>query len=447
MNAPTTRQIPHDVGAERAVIGAVLLNPDSLGRAQEAGLVEDSFYRQPHRTIWSIFAELDNRNTPIDLATVSGRLEERGLLEPIGGYSYLAGLPPSTPSVANLHAYVRTVLDKAQLRALMTSMAETHEAIYVGEKHAEEIIADAEQSVFRVGDAVVGKSLEHIGPYAEEFYDDLRARAENPVDVHGLATGFRDLDRKLGGLVGKRLIVLAGRPAMGKTAFALNAVLRAALDQQAHCAIFSLEMGTGELTGRLIASESRVLANRIKSGRLHADDWPLVIDATERIHTAPIFIDDTPSLTMPQLFRKCRRLKRKKGRLDLVVVDYLQLMSGTGKEGNREQEISGISRGLKGLAKEFDIPVIALSQLNRGVEQRADKRPLMSDLRESGAIEQDADQIFFLYRDEVYNPNTEMKGIAEVLIRKNRHGDIGDVKLFWRGEYVRFENLARDEYA
>ena len=446
VTASRGRAIPHDVGAERAILGAILLNPDSLGRAQESGLVEDSFYREPHRLLFRVFSELDRDHKAIDLVTVAGRLESLNKLEVIGGYSYLAGLPASTPSVANLSHYVQVVLDKSQLRVLLTRAAEIAEEVYSGERPAQEIIDSAERAIFEIGDVKLGRTLVPLGGVVEQVFEELKARAEAPDDVHGISTGFRDLDVKIGGLLPTNLIILAARPAMGKTAFALNIVCRSALDGGAHVAVFSLEMGSEQLAGRLLASESRVLANRMKTGRLHQDDWPMLIEASERLYSAPIYLDDTPSISLSQLWSKCRRLKSEKG-LDLVVVDYLQLMKGTGKEGSREQEISGISRGLKGLAKEFNIPVIALSQLNRGVEQRADKRPMMSDLRESGAIEQDADQIMFLYRDEVYNENTEMKGIAEVLVRKNRHGDIGDVKLFWRGEYLRFENLARDEFA
>ena len=444
--AMSGRVIPHDVGAERAILGAILLNPDSLGRAQETGLVGDSFYREPHRLLFRIFSELDRDHKAIDLVTVAGRLESLSKLEVIGGYSYLAGLPASTPSVANLAHYVQVVLDKSQLRTLLTRAAEITGEVYSGEKPAQEIIDSAERAIFEIGDVKLGKTLVPLGGVVETVFEQVKQRAEAPDDVHGIATGFRDLDVKLGGLLPTNLLILAARPAMGKTAFTLNMVCRTALDSGANVAVFSLEMGAEQLAGRLLASESRVLANRMKTGRLHQDDWPMLIEASERLYSAPIYLDDTPSLTMAQLWSKCRRLKSEKG-LDLVVIDYLQLMKGTGKEGSREQEISGISRGLKGLAKEFNIPVIALSQLNRGVEQRAEKRPMMSDLRESGAIEQDADQIMFLYRDEVYNENTELKGIAEVLLRKNRHGDIGDVKLFWRGEYLRFENLARDEFA
>ncbi len=439
------RQVPHDVGAERAILGAVLINPDSLGRSQESGLADEHFYREPHRVLFRVFSELDRDHKAIDLVTVAGRLETLGKLEEIGGYSYLAGLPASTPSVANLAHYVQVVMDKAQLRQLLTRAAEMTEEVFAGEKPAQEIIDSAERAIYEIGEVKLGRTLVPIAPIVEAAFETIKKRAEQPDDVVGLPCGFRDLDRKLGGLQNTDLIIIAARPAMGKTAFALNIACRAALDTNAHVALFSLEMGSEQLAARLLASESRVLAHRIKTGRLHQDDWPMLIEASERLHSAPIFLDDTPSLSLAQLWSKCRRLKSEKG-LGLVMVDYLQLMKGTGKEGSREQEISGISRGLKGLAKEFNVPVVALSQLNRGVEQRADKRPLMSDLRESGAIEQDADLIMFLYRDEVYNENTELKGIAEVLVRKHRHGDTGDVKLFWRGEYLRFENLAEDDF-
>ena len=439
------RQVPHDVGAERAILGAVLINPDSLGRAQEEGLTDEHFYREPHRILFRVFCELDRDHKAIDLVTVAGRLEAVSKLEEIGGYSYLAGLPASTPSVANLAHYVQIVLDNAQLRQLLSRAAEISEEVYAGEKPAQEIIDGAEKAIYEIGEVKLGRSLVPIAPIVVEVFEKIKKRAEEPDDVVGMPTGFRDLDRKLGGLQETDLIIIAARPAMGKTAFSLNIACRAALDVNAKVALFSLEMGSEQLAGRLLASESRVLAHRIKTGRLRQDDWPMLIEASERLHSAPIFLDDTPALSLAQLWSKCRRLKSEQG-LDLVMVDYLQLMKGTGKEQSREQEISGISRGLKGLAKEFKIPVIALSQLNRGVEQRADKRPMMSDLRESGAIEQDADLIMFLYRDEVYNENTELKGIAEVLVRKHRHGDTGDVKLFWRGEYLRFENLAEDDF-
>ncbi len=433
------------MGAERAILGAVLINPESLGRAQESGLTDEHFYREPHRVLFRVFSELDRDHKAIDLVTVAGRLETISKLDEIGGYSYLAGLPASTPSVANLAHYVQVVLDKAQLRQLLTRAAEMTEEVFAGEKPAQEIIDGAERAIYEIGEVKLGRTLVPIAPIVVAAFETIKRRAEMPDDVVGMPTGFRDLDRKLGGLQNTDLVIIAARPAMGKTAFALNIACRTALDAGAHVALFSLEMGSEQLAARLLSSESRVLAHRIKTGRLHQDDWPMLIEASERLHTAPIFLDDTPALSLAQLWSKCRRLKSEKG-LGLVMVDYLQLMKGTGKEGSREQEISGISRGLKGLAKEFNVPVIALSQLNRGVEQRADKRPLMSDLRESGAIEQDADLIMFLYRDEVYNENTELKGIAEVLVRKHRHGDTGDVKLFWRGEYLRFENLAEDEF-
>lgn len=447
MNAPMQRQVPHDVGVERAILGAVLLNPESLARAVEGGVIVDSFYREPHRVMWETFVELEEERTAIDLATVAAKLDGRSRLEAIGGYSYLAGLPSSTPSVANLQSYVDILLGKAQLRELLARAAEIVEEVYAGEKAPAEVVRDAESAIFAVGESnLAGSEPQSMSSLIEEVYAEVRERAENPQVLTGMSSGFRDLDRKLGGIERTDLIIVAARPAMGKSAFALNLVLRAALDDGARCAVFTLEMSNKQVALRNLASESRVLHHRLKTGTLHQDDWSQVISASERLHAAPIHVDDTPALTLASLAGKCRRLKRRRG-LDLVVIDYLQLMKGTGREGNREQEISGISRGLKELAKELDIPVIALSQLNRGVESRADKRPLMSDLRESGAIEQDADRILFLYRDEVYNENTEMKGIAEVLVRKNRHGDIGDVKLFWRGEYLRFENLARDEFA
>ena len=441
-----TLTIPHDVGAERAVLGAVFLSPDVvLDHAERAKLTHKGFYREAHRLLWKVFKHLEGKQEPIDLVTVAGRLEAINKLETIGGYPYLAGLPASTPSIANSPHYIKEVLDKATLRRLLTLAAETTESIHQGELSADDVRARLEGAVFDIGEErEEGTGLERISTVMERYNAALRERAAAPNDIGGISTGFHDLDRKLGGLNKTNLIILAARPAMGKSALALDIVRHAALRERAKVAVFALEMSKEQNAGRMVSSEGRVSGHRLRTGRLHDDDWSPYLQAMEDLHGAPVWLDDTAGQTLAQIWGKCRRMKAKDG-LDLAVIDYLQLMSGTGKEGNREQVISGITRGLKCMAKDLDIPVIALSQLNRGVESRADKRPLMSDLRESGAIEQDADEIMFLYRDEVYNEHTEMKGVAEVLIRKNRHGDIGDVKLFWRGEYTRFENLARND--
>jgi len=439
-----TRRIPYDAGAERAVLGAVLLNPDSLGRAQEAGLKEDDFHREPHRLIYRAYAELLRAGEPIDLVSVAARLQAGAHMEAVGGYSYLTGLAGSTPSVAHLPHYVKVVRECALMRSLLSVTTEIQEMVYDGEIAAQQALESAEEAIFHLGKFRTSRSLVNLGGIVEHVLEDLKQRYENPTEVIGLTTGFRDLDRVLAGLQRTDLIIVAARPSMGKTAFSLNMCANAALKGGARVAFFSLEMGNEQLASRLLASEARVGGGRVRTGRLREDDWPAIYQAGEKLYGAPIHLDDTPGITLQELRGKCRRLQAERG-LDLVIVDYLQLMRGTGREQSREQEISGISRGLKGLAKELDIPVVALSQLNRGVESRSDKRPMMSDLRESGAIEQDADVIMFLYRDEVYNSETEDKGIGEVLIRKQRNGSIGEVRLAWRAEFTRFENLARDD--
>ena len=439
------RAIPHDVGAERAVLGAVLLNPDTvLDHAERAKLTRRHFYRQPHAIIWNVFKYLEAEQKPIDLVSVAGRLESIGRLDSIGGYAYLAGLSESTPSVANSPHYIDTVCDKATIRRLLILSNETIDSINRGEDSAETIRERVEGAVFDLGEErQEGTGLERLSTVIERYDLLLRERAAAPNDVGGIPTGFYDLDRKLGGLNDTNLIIIAARPAMGKTAFALDIVRHAALKERKKVAIFALEMSKEQNAGRMVSSEGRVLGHRLRTGRLRSEDWVFYAKAMEDLHGAPVWLDDTPGQTLAQIWGKARRQQKRTG-LDLVVIDYLQLMKGTGREQSREQVISGISMGLKCMAKDLDLPVVALSQLNRGVESRPDKRPLMSDLRESGSQEQDADQIMFIYRDEVYNEHTEMKGIAEILVRKNRHGDIGDVKLFWRGEYTRFENLARD---
>ncbi len=439
-----SQRIPYDAGAERAVLGAVLLNPDSLGRAQEGGLKEDDFHREPHRLIYRSYVELLRAGEPIDLVSVHARLQSGMHLEAVGGYSYLTGLAGSTPSVAHLLHYVKVVRECALMRSLLSVTTEIQEMVYDGEIDAQQTLESAEEAIFHLGKFRTSRSLTALGGVVAGVLDDLKLRYENPTDVTGVTTGFRDLDKMLAGLQRTDLLIVAARPSMGKTAFALNLCANAAMKGGAKTAFFSLEMGNEQLASRMLASEARVGGGRVRTGRLREDDWPAIYQAGANLHAAPIHLDDTPGITLQELRGKCRRLQAERG-LDLVIVDYLQLMRGTGKEQSREQEISGISRGLKGLAKELNIPVIALSQLNRGVESRADKRPMMSDLRESGAIEQDADVIMFLYRDEVYNPETDDKGIGEVLIRKQRNGSTGEVRLAWRSDFTRFENLARDD--
>lgn len=434
---------PRDNGAERAVLGAILLNPDTLDRVLEEGLQTQDFSQPSHRVLFDCFADLAREGKAVDVVTVTGRLESISRLESVGGFSYLNSLSSSVPSLANLPHYVQVVREKALLRRLLTVTHTISEDVFSGEHSAEGSLEAAEAAIFALRDSRGSNRMSRLGEVVEEVYNELELRAKSPTDVTGIPSGFRDLDELLAGLQNTDLIIVAARPSMGKTAFALNLVVHAALRNQSAVALFSLEMSKEQLATRMMTSEGRISGSRMRTGKLRKDDWQPLLEAADRLNTARVFVDDTPAMTVAAVRAKSRRLKATQG-LDLVVVDYLQLMRGEGNENSREQEISAISRGLKSLAKEMNVPVVALSQLNRGVEQRADKRPMMSDLRESGAIEQDADVIMFLYRDEVYNKTPENQGLAEVLVRKQRNGNIGEVHLAWRGEFARFENLERN---
>ncbi len=442
-SAAPQRKNPQDLSAERAVLGAVLISPDSLDRCMELGLRAGDFSQPANQLIFETFVELSRKGSAIDVVTVSGRLEEQGKLDNVGGYVYLSGLPNAVPSVANIEEYVARVREKRVLRDLLDTAGTLSDAIYKGEVGAEEGLERAESRLQELRDGRDSTQMAKLIDVAEAVYEQLRIRAESPTDVTGIPTGFRDLDTILAGLQNSDLIIIAARPAMGKTAFSLNILAHAALREGASVAFFSLEMSREQIASRLLTAEARINGTRVRTGKLRNDDWGPMLEAIERMTGAKVYIDDKPGVTVAEVRAKCRRRLGSKEGLDLIVVDYLQLMRGDGTEHSREQEISSISRGLKGIAKEFNVPVIALSQLNRGVEQRADKRPLMSDLRESGAIEQDADVIMFLYRDEVYNKSPDNQGLAEVLVRKQRNGSIGDVNLYFRGEFTRFENYEK----
>lgn len=440
------RHPPQDLNAERAILGAILLNPGSLDRIREDGLSDLDFAQPGHRLIFQTVLHLADNGGGVDELTVCSELEQVGKLEQVGGYHYVSDLVSSVPSVANLGRYLAIVQDLSLKRQLLDAMGQIAEDVFAGEDDGKQSLEKIEGQLFELRSKGGGNSsLERLGDIAERVYEELRQRAESPNAVTGIPTGFRDLDKLLAGLQRSDLLIVAARPSMGKTAFSLNLLAHAAVRAGAATAFFSLEMGREQVATRMLTSESRVAGDRMRTGQLRNDDWQPLLQATETLDKASVYIDDTPGITVGEMRAKCRRLAGGPTGLDLVAVDYLQLMTGEDRNASREQEISAISRGLKGLAKELNIPVIALSQLNRGVEQRADKRPMMSDLRESGAIEQDADVIMFLYRDEYYNPgNPETQGMAEVLVRKQRNGSTGDVKLAWRGQYARFENLERD---
>ena len=437
---------PHSVEAEQSVLGGLLLDNSAWDRIADRIGAED-FYRHDHRLIFQQIARLIDQSKPADTVTVFEALQAAGQAADCGGLPYLNALAQNTPSAANIRRYAEIVRERSVLRSLASVGEET--AISAREpqgRDAKEILDEAEGKVFRIAEQGARNRtgfarLETLLTRVVERIQELFERSGGS-DVTGVPTGFADLDSKTAGLQAGDLIIIAGRPSMGKTALALNIGEHVAIDLGMPVAVFSMEMGAAQLALRMLGSVGRIDQQRLRTGRLTDEDWPRLSEAIERMHAAPLYIDETPALNALELRARARRLAREYKQLGLVVVDYLQLMSATAVGENRATEISEISRSLKALAKELKVPVIALSQLNRTVETRTDKRPVMSDLRESGAIEQDADVILFIYRDEVYNPDTSDKGVAEIIIGKQRNGPIGTVKLTFIGKHTRFENYS-----
>ena len=437
---------PHSVEAEQAVLGGLLLDNQAWDRI--ADLVgEEDFYRQDHRQILRAIALLIDAGKPADAVTVAEALRGRDELENAGGLAYLAALAGNTPSAANIRRYAEIVRERAVLRRLVDTATQIADSAYApAGRNASQLLDEAEARVFEIAEAGHrgGGGFQKLKPLlvqAMERIDELYHR-DSDSDVTGVPTGFTDLDSKTSGLQPGDLVIVAGRPSMGKTAFSLNIAENVAIDLGLPVAVFSMEMASQQLVMRMMGSVGRLDQHKLRTGRLEEDDWPRLTHALAKLDEAPLFIDETPALNALELRARARRLMRECGKLGLIVVDYLQLMSASSQGENRATEISEISRSLKALAKELHCPVIALSQLNRSLEQRPNKRPVMSDLRESGAIEQDADVILFIYRDEVYNPDSQDKGRAEVIIGKQRNGPIGTVGLTFLGQYTRFENLA-----
>ncbi len=439
---------PHSVEAEQSVLGGLLLENNAWERV--ADLVnEQDFYRADHRHIWKTIVRLINDNKPADVVTVAESLESNNKLDEIGGLAYLAALAQNTPSSANIRRYAEIVRERSVLRKLVEVGGEiTTSAFNPNGRSATEILDEAEKKVFDIKEAGAKSTQGFLSlqPLLKEVVtriDELYNR-DNPSEVTGVPTGYTDLDTKTSGLQPGDLIIVAGRPSMGKTAFSLNIAENVALDANLPVAVFSMEMGAAQLVMRMLGSVGRLDQHKLRTGRITDDDWPRLTHALGSLNECKMFIDESPGLTAMEVRARARRLARQceGGQLGLIVLDYLQLMSGNGSGENRATEISDISRSLKSLAKELHVPVIALSQLNRSLEQRPNKRPVMSDLRESGAIEQDADVILFIYRDEVYNPDTPDKGTAEIIIGKQRNGPIGTVRLTFLGEYTRFENFS-----
>jgi replicative DNA helicase len=442
-DGPSSGRVPpHDLNAERAVLGGILLENDAFDAVIELPLRAADFYKDAHSLIFESMLELVNEGQPVDTITLRERLTTTSKLQRTGGDEYLLALTDTIPTVANIEAHARIVQEKAVVRRVIHACYETAAKGYGDYGSMVEFLDQAEKSMFEVAKERLRSPYEHINDVVLRTFEEITAAAERKEHITGLPTGFRHLDWYTAGLHPGDLVIVAGRPGMGKTAFAVNVALNACRARQAGVVIFSLEMPKEQLARRLLCSEAGVDGNRLRSGRLTRDDWAPLTRAAGELSELPLWMDDTPGLTMMELRAKARRLKSDQG-LELVVVDYLQLMRSGTKTESREQEISEISRSLKGLAKELKLPVIALSQLNRGVESRGnkDKRPQLSDLRESGAIEQDADTIMFIYRDEVYNPESTEKGVAEIIIGKQRAGPTGTVRCTFRREFTRFENL------
>jgi replicative DNA helicase len=431
--------------AESSVLGGLLLDNASWDRIGDL-LVENDFYRFENRLIFSSVAALINANKPADVITVYESLQNMGRAEEVGGLSYLNSLAQYVPSAANIRRYGEIVRERSILRKLVTASDEiaTH-AFNPQGKQVDQILDEAEQKIFNIGEegSRMKQGFQSMDVLTLELMDRIDEMSQNPNDITGVPTGFYDLDRMTSGFQPGDLIVLAARPSMGKTALAINIAEHVAVEEQLPVAVFSMEMGASQLAIRIVGSIGRIDQSHLRTGKLSQDEWPKLTETIEKLRNIALHIDETPGLTPNQLRSNARRLAKKCGKLGLIVVDYLQLMSGSSSEGdNRSTELGEISRGLKMLAKELQCPVLALSQLNRSVETRNDKRPMMSDLRESGAIEQDADVIMFIYRDDYYNKDSKEPGVAEVLITKHRNGPTGVVKLTFLKSITKFESMA-----
>ncbi len=437
---------PHSLEAEQSLLGGLLIDNEALDKVADIVSVND-FYRQDHQIIYQHIHRLIERSQPADIVTVGESLESNSELNTVGGLEYLGLLAESTPTAANIRGYAQIIRERSIMRSLVEVGTDiVDNALSPQGRDAQQLLDESESKIFKIAEA--GKNdrigftdIKELLPQVAERIDQLFQR-DNPSDVTGIPTGYKDLDMMTSGLQPGDLIIIAGRPSMGKTSLALNICEYVAIDTGLPSAVFSMEMGSTQLVSRLIGSVGKLNQHKMRTGQLDDNDWEKLSYALGQLNEAPIFIDEGSALNPYEVRARARRLHKQCGRLGLIVIDYLQLMGSAGSTENRATEISEISRSLKALAKELNVPVIALSQLNRSVEQRPDKRPVMSDLRESGAIEQDADVIMFIYRDEVYNPETPDKGIAEIILAKQRNGPVGRVKLTFLGEYTKFENYA-----
>lgn len=434
---------PHDIEAEQAVIGSMLIDKDAIMSAVEVLKPED-FYREDNKIIYEAILNLYNRAEPVDIITLKTELQSMKQLESVGGLEYIAQLPDKVPTTANVEQYIKIIEEKSALRALIKTANDLISLGYDQTQDVEDILDSAERRIFEVIQDRNQKGYASIKDILVDTFTELEQLYNQKQHITGVPTGFADLDYITAGLHKSDLVIVAARPAMGKSAFALNLATNAAVRANTPVAIFSLEMSKEQMTNRILCSEAMVDSNKVRTGKIEDDDWQKLAEASGNLSQAQIYIDDTPGISIMEIRAKARKLKLEKN-IGMVVIDYIQLIQGNSRKGgSREQEISEISRSLKILAKEINVPIIALSQLSRSVEQRPDHRPMLSDLRESGAIEQDADIVMFLYRDDYYNPETDKKNIAEIILAKHRAGSTGTVELLWLGSYTKFANL--DKY-
>ena len=433
---------PHDIEAEQAIIGSMLTDKDAVIAAVEV-LQEQDFYREDNKIIYSAILNLYNRAEPIDIITLKSELKSMGKFEAVGGLEYIVQLPDKVPTTSNVEQYIKIVEEKSMLRALIKTADELITLGYDPTQEVEQVIDIAEKKIFQVMQKKNQKGYSSIKDILVDTFTQLEQLYNQKESITGVPTGFVDLDYRTSGLHNSDLILVAARPAMGKSAFALNIATNAAVRAKVPVAIFSLEMSKEQMTNRILCSEAMVDSAKVRTGKIDDDEWAKLAATSGELSEAGIYIDDTPGISIMEIRAKFRKMKLEKN-IGLVVIDYLQLVQGSNKKGgSREQEIAEISRSLKILAKEIDVPVIALSQLSRAPEQRIDHRPMLSDLRESGSIEQDADIVMFLYRDDYYNEDTEKKNIAEVIIAKHRSGATGTVELLWLANYTKFANIER----
>ena len=430
---------PHNLEAEKSVIGAAMLDKEVVFDVLEVVRAED-FYSKANREIFTVITDLQRSSTPVDVLTVTDELKKRKMLEAVGGRVYVAQLSADVPSVSNAVEYAKIVAEKAVLRRLIGTADEIAKKGYEESENTLDILEYAEKGIFEIAKSKQHSEMAKISEIILTNFEEISVRSQSQGGITGVPSGLIDLDRKLSGFQKSDMVVLAARPSMGKTAFALNVALNAALKADAKVLIFSLEMAKEQLSQRLLSMEARVESQKMSTGDVDMSDWDKMSAALDSFNKMSIYIDDTPGIKLMEIKNKCRRMKAETG-LDMIILDYLQLMEGEKRSDNRQQEITSLSRGMKLLAREMECPVIVLSQLSRAPDQRENHRPVLSDLRESGAIEQDADVVLFLYRDEVYNEETEKPGICEVIVAKHRNGPIGTVEVGWQGKYTRFVNL------